>query len=182
MKDYTHLQKKSKHKCTPTFSECAPIKCLIRNAKLLWEVYTKPLNKIGTTIYIQFAKSRQTVEVDKRSHSITAASSFWSRQEINLSCDASSYGIGAVLAHQSADRLEQSIGFISWTLSPAEKNYSQFDKKGLARIFGVKRFPLLFVWILLYTGHRSQAITKSTKWVQKKLFLHRLQREFRYGH
>ena len=52
MKDYTHLQKKSKHKCTPTFSECAPIKCLIRNAKLLWEVYTKPLNKIGTTIYI----------------------------------------------------------------------------------------------------------------------------------
>ena len=51
-------------------------------------------------------------------------------QEIVLSRDASAYGIGAVLAQQLADGSEKSIGFALWTLSNAEKKYSQVEKEG----------------------------------------------------
>ena len=57
-----------------------------------------------------------------------------------MACDASPYGVGAVLSHLMADGSDRPIGFVSRTFNPAEKNNSQLDKDGLAVMFGVKKF------------------------------------------
>ena len=57
--------------------------------------------------------------------------------DICLACDASDYGIGAVLSHHMPDGTEKPVGFVSRTLSDTERKYSQM---ALACVVGVTRF------------------------------------------
>ena len=77
--------------------------------------------------------------------------------EIHLACDASEYGIGALLSHRMPDGEEKPVGFVSRTLSEAEKKYSQVEKEALACVVEVNCF-WSYLWghhFTLQTDHKS---------------------------
>ena len=73
-------------------------------------------------------------------HSGRVLTHFDDKLPLVLACDASPYGLGAVLSHRMPNNEEKPIGFASRTLTKAEKNYSHLDKEALAIVYGVKKF------------------------------------------
>ena len=65
------------------------------------------------------------------------------KKPIILACDALQYGLGAALSHVMDDGKEHPVAYASRTLTPAEKNYSQLKKEGLAIIFGIKNSTII---------------------------------------
>ena len=73
-------------------------------------------------------------------------------QEIVVSCDASSYGLGCVLSH-IINGEERPVAFASRTLIDAEKRYPQIEKEALGIVWGIWKFQYYL------EGHRFTLIT-----------------------
>ena len=101
-------------------------------------------------------RKKQAVAFEASKELLTSSSflvHFNPELKLILACDASAYGVGAVLAHQMPNGSKRPIGYASRTLTYAEKNYSQLEKEALACIFDVKRFHAYLF------GHHFELVT-----------------------
>ena len=88
-------------------SNLAPLNQLLhKQAEWVWEGKEKQAFRLSNQLLL----SSQTL------------AHFDPNLDIVLACDASAYGIGAVLSHRLSDGTEKPVGFASRTLSTAEKN------------------------------------------------------------
>ena len=101
----------------------------------LYELLRKDVNWFwGVAQEEAFAASKKLLT------SSSCLTHFDSSLPLTLACDASNYGVGAVLSHKMMDGSERPVAYASRTLNSAERNYSQLEKEGLSCIFGIKRF------------------------------------------
>ena len=92
-------------------------------------------------------------EVKKLVASDTVLIHFDPQLPISVACDASAYGLGAVLSQTTKSGEERPVAFASRTLTQTEKGYSQIDKEALALVWGIRKFHQ-YVY-----GHKFTLIT-----------------------
>lgn len=75
---------------------------------------------------------------------------------IGISCDASEFGIGAVLFHRYPDGSERLIANISKTLNDTQRKNSQIQKEALSIIFALRKFHQFLYGrkFILVTDHK----------------------------
>ena len=95
-------------------------------------------------------------DVKKKLLSPQILAHFDDTKPIVLACDASPFGVGAILSQIQADGSEHPVAYASRSLSPAEQNYSHLDKEALAIVFGVGKFHQYICGrkFTLYTDHK----------------------------
>ena len=117
--------------------------------------YGKFMSKLSTQLsplYKFLCKKSKWVWTSEQDHALVVAKGalqansllvhYDSSKPLVVACDASQYGLGAVLSHVMEDGSERPVACASRTLSSTEKNYSQLEKEELAIVFGVTKFHI----------------------------------------
>ncbi len=100
----------------------------------------EPLNRLRTSEWrFEEEEKRCFDELKKRLTSNEVLTFYDPKLPIRLDCDASSYGIGAVISIVDKDGVDRPIEFISRTLSPTERRYAQIEREALSIVWAVKR-------------------------------------------
>lgn len=87
------------------------------------------------------------------------------RRPTTISCDASSYGIGAVMLQEDADGNQRPVAYVSRTLTNAEKNFAQIEKEALAITWACNRLQYFIIGVTftIETDHKPLIPILSTK-------------------
>ncbi|XP_071580257.1 uncharacterized protein [Temnothorax nylanderi] len=83
--------------------------------------------------------NRSFIEIKKELSNELTLAHFDPEKPIVHTCDASPYGISAVLSHREANKYDRPICFASRTLT-SEKRYAHHDKEGLSVVCGIRKF------------------------------------------
>nr|XP_047141136.1 uncharacterized protein K02A2.6-like [Hydra vulgaris] len=141
------------------------VKVQVDDILISWKTDAEHLNNLESVLKI-LKESGLTLKVSKCSFMqpevefcgfiISQKAHFNPSRKIVVHCDASRYGVRAVLSQQQYDGSEKPVSFASRTLNMAERNYAQIEKEGLALVIAVKKFHqfLFGQKFRLYTDHK----------------------------